>query len=78
MHRNVLIGLRFPAFAVLGLLLLFLQPADAWATNSPLRIYGTPPTSVQAGQAYYFRPQAWNPGGSPLRFYIARKPAARR
>jgi len=75
MHRNVLFGFRFPALAVLGLLLLFLQPADAWAKNSPPRISGTPPTSVQAGQAYYFRPRAWDPEGSPLRFSIARKPA---
>ena len=75
MYRNPVIGIRFPAFAVLGLLLLFLQPADAWAKNSPPRISGTAPTSVQAGQSYYFRPQAWDPEGSPLRFSIARKPA---
>jgi len=75
MHRNVLIGFRFPALALLGLLLLFLQPADAWAKNFPPKISGTPPTSVQAGQPYHFRPRAWDLEGSPLRFSIARKPA---
>ena len=75
MHRNVLIGIRFSAFAVIGLLLLLLQPAEAWAKNSPPRISGKPPTSVLVGESYYFRPQASDPEGSPLRFSIARKPA---
>jgi hypothetical protein len=75
MHRNVLIGIRFSAFAVIGLLLLFLQPAEAWAKYSPPRISGKPPTSVLVGQSYYFRPQASDPEGRTLRFSIARKPA---
>ena len=75
MHRNVLIGIRFSAFAVIGLLLLLLQPAEAWAQNSPPRISGKPPTSVLVGQTYSFRPQASDPEGRPLRFSIARKPA---
>jgi hypothetical protein len=75
MHRNVLIGIRFSVFAVIGLLLIFLQPAEAWAKNSPPRISGKPPTSVLVGQTYSFRPQASDPEGNPLRFSIARKPA---
>jgi hypothetical protein len=75
MHRNVLIGNRSVVLSVLALLLLVFQPATAWAKNYPPRISGTPPTSVEVGQRYYFRPQASDPESSPLRFSIARKPA---
>jgi hypothetical protein len=74
MHRNVLIGNRSAVLSVLALLLLVFQPATAWAKNYPPRISGTPPTSVEVGQRYYFRPQASDPENSPLRFSITRKP----
>ncbi len=38
-------------------------------------ISGSPPTSVQTGQRYSFRPTASDPEGQPLSFAVANKPA---
>jgi hypothetical protein len=48
--------------------------AVAAANRAPV-IGGTPPESVQAGQAYGFTPSASDPDGQPLTFSIANKPA---
>jgi hypothetical protein len=74
LHREVLAGHRSLVLFALSLFLLVLQPATAWAKNYPPRISGTPPTSATVGQPYSFRPQASDPEGAALRFYIARKP----
>ena len=42
---------------------------------APPTISGTPPPSVQAGQAYSFTPTASSPRGAALTFSIANKPA---
>lgn len=44
------------------------------ANRSPV-ISGTPPTSVNAGAAYSFRPTASDPDGNTLTFSIANRPA---
>lgn len=38
-------------------------------------ISGSPPTSVNVGESYWFRPSASDPDGDNLRFSIANKPA---
>lgn len=43
--------------------------------NTPPTISGTPPTSVNAGSAYSFRPNAADTDGDNLGFSIANKPA---
>jgi hypothetical protein len=45
------------------------------ATNRPPVIGGTPPESVQSGQAYGFVPSASDPDGQRLTFAIANMPA---
>jgi hypothetical protein len=44
-------------------------------TNLPPVISGTPPTSINAGQAYNFQPSASDPNGSTLTFSISNMPA---
>jgi hypothetical protein len=46
----------------------------ATAANSPPVIYGVPPTSVQAGNRYNFRPTASDPDGQALTFAIENMP----
>jgi hypothetical protein len=46
----------------------------ATAANSPPVIYGVPPTSVQAGNRYNFRPTASDPDGQALTFAIQNLP----
>ena len=62
--------------AILPLAILaFLPPSAAAQTiNRPPRISGTPPTSVQPGHLYSFRPSASDPEGRPLTFHIANRP----
>lgn len=43
--------------------------------NQPPSITGTPPTTVTAGQAYTFTPQASDPEGTTLTFSIQNKPS---
>jgi hypothetical protein len=43
--------------------------------NSPPTIWGIPPTSAHAGEAYSFRPSASDPEGQALRFQVAGLPA---
>lgn len=50
------------------------QSATSTANTAPV-ISGTPPTSVRAGSAYYFRPTASDREGNPLTFSIANRPA---
>jgi hypothetical protein len=45
------------------------------SSNTVPKISGTPPTSVTAGQAYYFQPTASDPDGQTLTFSITNKPA---
>lgn len=45
------------------------------ATNRPPVISGTPPTSVNVGQAYSFTPTASDPDGNTLTFSITNPPA---
>jgi len=45
------------------------------AANRAPTIGGTPPTSVTAGQAYSFQPNASDPDGQTLTFSISNKPA---
>ena len=77
MHRNFFARGHLPLIAVLGLLLLVLQPASAWAKSSNLRptISGTPPTSVVAGSRYAFQPTASDANGDRLKFKISGRPA---
>jgi hypothetical protein len=50
--------------------------ADAWHRwHDNVTITGTPASSVTAGQAYSFMPQATDTSGRTLRFAIANKPA---
>ena len=49
--------------------------ADNPAGNQAPTISGTPPASVQAGQAYDFTPTASDPDGDDLSFTISRKPS---
>ena len=76
MHQVTFARGRLPLIAMLGLLLLFLQPASAWAksTNSRPTISGTPATSVVAGSRYAFQPTATDPEGQALQFSITNKP----
>lgn len=48
--------------------------APVRAPNTPPTISGTPPSSVTAGQAYAFQPNASDAEGQLLRFGIANKP----
>ncbi len=78
MNRFKFAELKSAAGAVLCLIMVFWQPAVAWAgTNLPPVIYGTPPTSVAVGQTYGFTPTALDPdpAGGVLKFSIANKPA---
>lgn len=43
--------------------------------NRAPTIAGTPATTVQEGATYYFKPQASDPDGQRLTFYISNKPA---
>lgn len=45
------------------------------APNQPPTIWGVPATSVDAGQAYAFRPSAADPEGQQLRFSVAGLPS---
>jgi Putative Ig domain len=63
------------AFAALTGLVTFAPVAHAgkhW--NRPPFISGAPPQTVRTGQAYAFRPKAWDPEGRRLRFSIVNKP----
>jgi hypothetical protein len=62
-------------FAWLLLLATSLAPvAPANAANLSPIISGTPATSVQVGTQYAFQPNASDPEGARLRFYISNKP----
>jgi hypothetical protein len=77
MHREMFGRGHLPLFALLGLLLLVLQPASAWAKGSNLRptISGTPVTSVVAGSRYVFQPTASDANGDTLKFKITGRPS---
>lgn len=60
-------SVSLPAFAI--------QVEAAPQTNLPPVISGTPPTSINAGQAYNFQPSASDPNGSTLVFSISNMPA---
>lgn len=60
-------SVSLPAFSI--------QVQAAPQTNLPPVISGTPPTSINAGQAYNFQPSASDPNGTPLSFSISNKPA---
>ena len=45
------------------------------AANDPPTISGTPPTTVNAGAAYNFKPTATDPDNDPLTFSIQNKPS---
>lgn len=60
-------SVSLPAFSI--------QVQAAPQTNLPPVISGTPPTSVNAGQAYNFQPSASDPNGTTLSFSISNKPA---
>lgn len=71
-----------PFAGVRGVLFLFVAPLlaltmslPAVAANRAPTISGTPPTWVYVGSSYSFRPSAYDPDGSTLRFSIANKPA---
>ena len=49
--------------------------ADNPAANQGPTISGSPPASIQAGQAYDFTPTANDPDGDDLSFTISRKPS---
>lgn len=53
----------------------FAMTVTTTAVNQPPIIAGTPVTTAHAGQAYAFTPTASDPGGKPLTFSIANKPA---
>jgi hypothetical protein len=60
-------SVSLPAFSI--------QVQAAPQANLPPVISGTPPTSVNAGQAYNFQPSASDPNGTTLSFSISNKPA---
>jgi hypothetical protein len=60
-------SVSLPAFSI--------QVQAAPQSNLPPVISGTPPTSVNAGQAYNFQPSASDPNGTTLSFSISNKPA---
>jgi Putative Ig domain len=60
-------GVDLPAFSI--------QVQAAPQTNLPPVISGTPPTSINAGQAYNFQPSASDPNGTTLTFSISNMPA---
>jgi hypothetical protein len=74
MKFSVLSGAKSPFIVAAFLILALFQPAIASAKNSPPRISGTPPTTVNVGANYYFRPSASDPDGDRLKFTITRKP----
>jgi hypothetical protein len=74
MNFSVLSGARSPFVVAAFLMLALFQPAIASAQNSPPQISGTPPTAVNVGARYYFRPTASDPDGDVLKFAISRKP----
>lgn len=48
---------------------------STWSTNTAPTIGGTPPSSVIAGQAYSFRPSAYDADGNRLKFSVTNRPA---
>lgn len=61
------VSVSLPAFSI--------QVQAAPQVNLPPVISGTPPVSVNAGQAYNFQPSASDPNGTTLTFSISNKPA---
>jgi len=73
-HPLIRLYARFAAILPLAILMFLSHAAGAQTVNQPPRISGTPPTSVQAGQLYSFRPSASDPEGRTLTFHIANRP----
>jgi hypothetical protein len=72
----------FPAVAVVALMLSGcfsddsnLRFAGDTTANRKPALSGDPLTSIRAGEAYEFTPQASDPDGDALRFRVANKPA---
>jgi hypothetical protein len=76
-NRLMFSGGKSPVVAVLCLFLIYGQPALAWTwtRNQPPTISGTPPTSVNVGDAYVFQPTASDPEGRKLSFGVRNRPS---
>jgi hypothetical protein len=64
----------FTPFSVLLSLFVCVNPCVASAANTAPTISGSPPTSVAAGNAYYFKPTTKDSDGDTLKFSIVNKP----
>ena len=65
---------RFAALIPLAILTFLPPAASAQTINRPPTISGVPPTSVQPGRLYSFRPSGSDPEGRRLTFHIANRP----
>ncbi len=57
-----------------GLETYTIRRADALKDSKPT-ILGTPPSTVNQGETYYFKPQASDPDGDTLKFSISKQPS---
>ena len=64
----------FTPFSVLFAVIVCATPCVASAANTAPTISGSPPTSVAAGNSYYFKPTAKDSNGDTLKFSIVNKP----
>lgn len=73
MHRPCRLAIQI-ATATITCPATLLIPTLAIAANTAPVISGSPPTTVTAGNAYYFKPKASDANGDTLRFSIQNKP----
>ena len=64
----------FTPFYVLLAIIVCATPCVASAANTAPTISGSPPTSVAAGNSYYFKPTTKDSDGDTLKFSIVNKP----
>jgi hypothetical protein len=72
--KGIVAGAAAAFATVIGLAAFAPAAHAAKQWNRPPSISGTPSRTVLAGQAYAFRPNAWDPEGRRLEFSIVNKP----